>query len=114
MSANDRLNTIKGHLSGNYPQGLLAGEVAIITGSGYVYCYLSKGCIFTHSMYHFIDKVLVEAVLKCSLVKVLWLLSLTSMLVMIVYLFYLVWEFLLQDQLNNINYYYSQIQSSRC
>jgi hypothetical protein len=42
------------------------------------------------------------------------LLSLTSMLVMIVYLFYLVWEFLLQDQLNNINYYYSQIQSSRC
>ncbi|CAO3614813.1 unnamed protein product [Cunninghamella echinulata] len=34
MSATDRLNTIKGHLSGNYPQGLLAGEVAIITGSG--------------------------------------------------------------------------------
>ncbi|GAA5801449.1 hypothetical protein EDC94DRAFT_530616 [Helicostylum pulchrum] len=34
MSANDRLNTIKGHLSGNFPQGLLAGEVAIITGSG--------------------------------------------------------------------------------
>ncbi|CAO3606691.1 unnamed protein product [Mucor hiemalis] len=34
MSANDRLNTIKGHLSGNYPQGMLAGEVAIITGSG--------------------------------------------------------------------------------
>ncbi|ORZ06878.1 hypothetical protein BCR42DRAFT_456216 [Absidia repens] len=33
MSATDRLNTIKGHLSGNYPQGLLAGEVAIITGS---------------------------------------------------------------------------------
>ncbi|KAI9250172.1 hypothetical protein BDA99DRAFT_523049 [Phascolomyces articulosus] len=34
MSAADRLNNIKGHLSGNYPQGLLAGEVAIITGSG--------------------------------------------------------------------------------
>ncbi|CAO3621963.1 unnamed protein product [Cunninghamella blakesleeana] len=34
MSATDCLNTIKGHLSGNYPQGLLAGEVAIITGSG--------------------------------------------------------------------------------
>jgi 3-oxoacyl-[acyl-carrier protein] reductase len=34
MSANDRLNTIKSHLSGNFPQGLLAGEVAIITGSG--------------------------------------------------------------------------------
>lgn len=34
MSANDRLNTIKGHLSGNFPKGLLAGEVAIITGSG--------------------------------------------------------------------------------
>ncbi|KAI8331294.1 hypothetical protein BD560DRAFT_415868 [Blakeslea trispora] len=34
MSANDRLNTIKGHLSGNFPQGLLAGEVAIVTGSG--------------------------------------------------------------------------------
>ncbi|KAI8989451.1 hypothetical protein BDB01DRAFT_718382 [Pilobolus umbonatus] len=34
MSAVDRLNNIKGHLSGNYPQGLLAGEVAIITGSG--------------------------------------------------------------------------------
>ncbi|ORY95406.1 hypothetical protein BCR43DRAFT_459156 [Syncephalastrum racemosum] len=34
MSASDRLNTIKGHLSGNYPQGMLAGEVAIITGSG--------------------------------------------------------------------------------
>ncbi|KAI9481596.1 MAG: hypothetical protein EXX96DRAFT_567344 [Benjaminiella poitrasii] len=34
MSASDRLNTIKGHLSGNFPQGLLAGEVAIITGSG--------------------------------------------------------------------------------
>ncbi|KAI7883901.1 NAD(P)-binding protein [Lichtheimia hyalospora FSU 10163] len=34
MSATDRLNTIKGHLSGNYPQGLLAGDVAIITGSG--------------------------------------------------------------------------------
>ncbi|KAI8087795.1 uncharacterized protein B0P05DRAFT_602688 [Gilbertella persicaria] len=34
MSANDRLNTIKGHLSGNYTKGLLAGEVAIITGSG--------------------------------------------------------------------------------
>ncbi|KAI8880569.1 NAD(P)-binding protein [Backusella circina FSU 941] len=34
MSATDRLNTIKGHLSGNYPNGMLAGEVAIITGSG--------------------------------------------------------------------------------
>ena len=34
MSAADRLNNIKGHLSGNYPQGLLSGEVAIITGSG--------------------------------------------------------------------------------
>ncbi|OBZ89431.1 3-oxoacyl-[acyl-carrier-protein] reductase FabG [Choanephora cucurbitarum] len=34
MSANDRLNTIKGHLSGNFPQGMLAGEVAIVTGSG--------------------------------------------------------------------------------
>ncbi|KAI8072607.1 hypothetical protein BC940DRAFT_330740 [Gongronella butleri] len=34
MSASDRLNAIKGHLSGNYTQGLLAGEVAIITGSG--------------------------------------------------------------------------------
>jgi 3-oxoacyl-[acyl-carrier protein] reductase len=32
--ATDRLNAIKGHLSGNYPKGLLAGEVAIITGSG--------------------------------------------------------------------------------
>ncbi|EIE76695.1 hypothetical protein G6F46_001676 [Rhizopus delemar] len=34
MSAADRLNNIKGHLSASYPQGLLAGEVAIITGSG--------------------------------------------------------------------------------
>ena len=34
MSATDRLNTIKGHLSGNFPKGMLAGEVAIITGSG--------------------------------------------------------------------------------
>ncbi|KAF7725726.1 hypothetical protein EC973_009444 [Apophysomyces ossiformis] len=34
MSASDRLNTIKGHLSGSHPKGLLAGEVAIITGSG--------------------------------------------------------------------------------
>ncbi|KAL0095647.1 hypothetical protein J3Q64DRAFT_1711653 [Phycomyces blakesleeanus] len=34
MSAADRLSTIQGHLSGNYPKGLLAGEVAIITGSG--------------------------------------------------------------------------------
>ncbi|KAI7861775.1 hypothetical protein BDF14DRAFT_1864450 [Spinellus fusiger] len=34
MSAADRLSTIKGHLSGNFPKGLLAGEVAIITGSG--------------------------------------------------------------------------------
>ncbi|KAI9311491.1 hypothetical protein BX666DRAFT_1995640 [Dichotomocladium elegans] len=34
MSAADRLNNIKGHLSGNYPRGLLVGEVAIITGSG--------------------------------------------------------------------------------
>ncbi|CAO3699181.1 unnamed protein product [Rhizopus stolonifer] len=34
MSASDRLNTIKGHLSASHPQGLLAGEVAIITGSG--------------------------------------------------------------------------------
>ncbi|KAI8379367.1 uncharacterized protein BYT42DRAFT_568521 [Radiomyces spectabilis] len=33
-AANDRLNAIKGHLSGNFPNGLLAGEVAIITGSG--------------------------------------------------------------------------------
>jgi len=32
--ATDRLNAIKGHLSGNHPKGLLAGEVAIITGSG--------------------------------------------------------------------------------
>ncbi|KAI9020985.1 hypothetical protein CLU79DRAFT_754593 [Phycomyces nitens] len=34
MSAADRLSTIQGHLSGNFPKGLLAGEVAIITGSG--------------------------------------------------------------------------------
>lgn len=34
MSASDRLSTIKGHLSASHPQGLLAGEVAIITGSG--------------------------------------------------------------------------------
>ncbi|ORX57648.1 NAD(P)-binding protein [Hesseltinella vesiculosa] len=34
MSATDRLNTIKGHLSGNFPTGMLTGEVAIITGSG--------------------------------------------------------------------------------
>lgn len=34
MSAADRLNNIKGHLSAAHPQGLLAGEVAIITGSG--------------------------------------------------------------------------------
>ncbi|KAG1056828.1 hypothetical protein G6F43_001309 [Rhizopus delemar] len=34
MSAADRLNNIKGHLSASYPQGLLVGEVAIITGSG--------------------------------------------------------------------------------
>jgi 3-oxoacyl-[acyl-carrier protein] reductase len=32
MSANNRVNQIAGHL--NYPKGMLAGQVAIITGSG--------------------------------------------------------------------------------
>ncbi|KAI9276033.1 hypothetical protein BY458DRAFT_506856 [Sporodiniella umbellata] len=34
MSATDRLNNVMGHLTKSSPQGLLAGEVAIITGSG--------------------------------------------------------------------------------
>lgn len=34
MSALDRLTQVSGHLSGNYPKGLLAGETAIITGGG--------------------------------------------------------------------------------
>jgi S-adenosylhomocysteine hydrolase len=32
MSASNRVNQIAGHL--NYPKGMLAGQVAIITGSG--------------------------------------------------------------------------------
>lgn len=32
MSASERAGQIAGHL--NYPQGMLAGQVAIITGSG--------------------------------------------------------------------------------
>lgn len=29
----DRLSQVSGHLSNNHPRGLLAGEVAIITGA---------------------------------------------------------------------------------
>ena len=32
MSANSRVNQLAGHL--NYPKGMLAGQTAIITGSG--------------------------------------------------------------------------------
>ena len=32
MSANERASQVAGHL--NYPQGMLAGQTAIITGSG--------------------------------------------------------------------------------
>lgn len=30
----DRLNQIQGHLSNSFPQGLLAGQTAIVTGAG--------------------------------------------------------------------------------
>jgi 3-oxoacyl-[acyl-carrier protein] reductase len=30
----DRLNQIQGHLSSSFPQGLLAGQTAIVTGAG--------------------------------------------------------------------------------
>lgn len=39
----DRLSQVSGHLSNNHPRGLLAGEVAIITGACVGFVKLEEG-----------------------------------------------------------------------